>query len=323
MKAKKLWPLLTALVALSMLFAACGGQPAEPSVAEPTEEMAAPTEEPAPAEPEPTEPAFSEADLDAAFKAFLAGMEKYNTISLEALNEMLAEEPPPFLLDVRSESEVQEKGRIEGSVVIPLRELGKHIDLLPSFDTTIVSYCGSGWRCTIAAAALEALGWENVLALKGGSYGGWVEAGYPTVEGMPEMVPLNAAQPDPALLAVIDEMLSNIPEGWGVITADELNQQLIENPDLILLDVRRADELEAKGAIEGAIHIPLEEFIERKGEWPAEKDAPIVVYCGSGHRSTLAMTILWTYGYTDVHSLKGGFSAWAEAGYPVVEVAAP
>jgi rhodanese-related sulfurtransferase len=34
------------------------------------------------------------------------------------------------------------------------------------------------------------------------------------------------------------------------------------------------------------------------------------------------MTILWSYGYTDVRSMKGGFAAWAEAGYPVAEAQA-
>jgi rhodanese-related sulfurtransferase len=58
-------------------------------------------------------------------------------------------------------------------------------------------------------------------------------------------------------------------------------------------------------------------------EWPEDLAAPIVVYCGSGHRSTIAMTILWSYGYEDVHSLRGGFGAWAEAGHPVAEFAAP
>jgi rhodanese-related sulfurtransferase len=33
------------------------------------------------------------------------------------------------------------------------------------------------------------------------------------------------------------------------------------------------------------------------------------------------MSILWTYDYTNVQSLKGGFGAWTEAGYPVVEYA--
>ena len=56
-----------------------------------------------------------------------------------------------------------------------------------------------------------------------------------------------------------------------------------------------------------------------KDQWPAAQDAPIVVYCGSGHRSTMAMTMLWSYGYNDVRSLKGGFGGWAEAGYPVAE----
>ena len=76
-----------------------------------------------------------------------------------------------------------------------------------------------------------------------------------------------------------------------------------------------------KGVIESEnwIHIPLEELIARMEEWPEDMDAPIAVYCGSGHRSTIAMTILWSYGYNDVSSLKGGFGGWVDAGYPVVE----
>ncbi len=70
----------------------------------------------------------------------------------------LAEDPPPFLLDVREIAEVEEKGHIEGAVVIPLRELAQNLDLLPSFDTPIITYCGSGWRATMAMAALANLG---------------------------------------------------------------------------------------------------------------------------------------------------------------------
>ncbi len=36
----------------------------------------------------------------------------------------------------------------------------------------------------------------------------------------------------------------------------------------------------------------------------------------------VAMSILWAYGYSDVHGLKGGFGAWVDAGYPVVELKA-
>lgn len=261
-------------------------------------------------------------DLDGAFTTFLTGMEKYNTMGIEELNVMIVEGNTPFLLDVRQGQELLDNGWIEGAVHIPVREIAQHLDLLPSFDTTIVAYCASGWRCTIAAAALEGMGWQNVVALKENSFTGWVEAGYPVVTGteLPVAEPLNAAQPDAALVEIFDAMLTEIPDGYGGITADDLNTKLVENPDLILIDVRTAEEIAEKGVIEAAnfIAIPLEQFIEMKAMWPADLDAPIVVYCGSGHRSTLAMTILWTYGYTDVLSLKGGFAAWVEAGYPVV-----
>ena len=314
MKSRIFW-IMTAIFLFGLMASACAKE------APPTEAIQQPAEAVEPTEAEEMmaeEPAeLSETDLDAAFNAFLSNMVGYNTVSLEALNEMLAEEPPPFLLDVRSTEEVEANGRIEGSVVIPLREVGKHTDQLPSFDTTIVSYCGSGWRCTIAMTELGALGWQDVLSLKGNSFGGWVEAGYPVVEGVPDPVVLNAADPNAALLARVDETLSNVPDGYGVITAEALNTEIAENPDLILIDVRRADEVQAKGAIAGAIHVPLESFIDGKADWPSNKDAAIAVYCGSGHRSTIAMTILWTYGYSDVRSLKGGFSAWADAGYAI------
>jgi rhodanese-related sulfurtransferase len=277
-------------------------------------------------EPEPEVIAeIAPEDLDAAVAAFLAGMEKYNTIGLEDANAALAEDPPPFLLDVREIDEVAEKGHIEGAVVIPLRELGQNLDVLPSLDTPIIAYCGSGWRATVAMAALEAMGYEDVKVLKGGSFGGWVEAGYPVVEGLPpDALVLNVADPDPQVAAKMDEMLSQIPEGWGVITAETLNTELAENPDTILIDVRRQEEVDEKGMIDApnVIHIPIESFVEMKELWPADKDAPIVVYCGSGHRSTIAMAILWANGYTDVHSLKGGFGGWQEAGYPVAGGAA-
>ena len=162
-------------------------------------------------------------------------MEAYNTIGLDALNLALVEEEAFFLLDVRQPGELEENGWIEGAVNIPLRELADSVEYLPSQDTPIISYCGSGWRCTIAAAALEGMGWEDVKCLKGGSFSGWVEAGYPIVEGdIPELVALEEAEPDAALQTEIQDMLANVPEGYGGISADDLNVAIVENPDLIL-----------------------------------------------------------------------------------------
>jgi len=80
---------------------------------------------------------------------------------------------------------------------------------------------------------------------------------------------------------------------------------LMTNPDLILVDVRRTEEVQETGIIAGAVHIPLEEFIARKVDWPVDKAAKIVIYSSVGHRSIIAMTILWSYGYSDVWSLIG------------------
>lgn len=321
---KNLFVALLLFGLLSMVLGACAAptavveEPTEEVVEEPTEEVVEeateepttePTEEPT---PEPT------ADLDGAFASFLGAMEAYNTIQPADVNTLLAEGTELFLVDVREVSEVEENGHIEGAINIPLRTLGQNLDKLPSFDTPIVTYCGSGWRCTIAMTALSALGWTDVKSMVGGSFGGWVEGGFPVVEGVPaEAAALNAATPDPALVAAIDAALSGIPEGWGAIKPEDLNTALIEGEELILIDVRRAEEIEENGYIEGALQIPIEQFIEMKDMWPA-KDASIVTYCGVGVRGNIAATILRTYGYKNVLNLQGGLTAWVAGGFPVV-----
>ncbi|MCB2179844.1 rhodanese-like domain-containing protein [bacterium] len=321
---KKLTWIVTIIMLLGIFLSACGGSNTatnEPVVAEENTANNTQVEEPVAEDTtEETSEEFDTAILDAAFNVFLDDMEGYNTISLEGLSTALVESPP-FLLDVRSADEVEANGYIDGSVLIPLRDLAENTAYLPSYDTPIVSYCGSGWRCTIALTVLEAMGWEDVKGLKGGSYTGWEDAGYAVAEGVePAATEMDAVEVDPAMLAYFDDVLQNyVPEGWGVVTAENLNTMIVENPDLILIDVRTDGEVADQGVIDApnVLNIPLNDFIDRKDEWPAA-DAPIVVYCGSGHRSTIAATILWSYDYTNVGSLKGGFGEWKAGGYAVV-----
>jgi rhodanese-related sulfurtransferase len=304
---KKLYLPLAILIALSMLFSACA--PSAPAAQE--------TEAPAVVE----EPVQAGADLDGVFGDMLANIKGYNTVKADALLVEMAEDTPPFILDVRTAEEVTESGHIEGAVLIPLNELAQHIDLLPGFDTPIVTYCGTGWRATIAMTALYGMGWTDVRALKA-TFEDWAAAENPVAEGLPEVVALNAADPDPALVEAADAYLVGIKEHgvkFGVTTAELLNTALAENPDLVLVDVRTQAEVDEKGAIDAVnvVFIPLEEFVTHKADWPA-MDAPITIYCGSGHRSTMAMTMLFANGYQDVTSLQGGFGAWASAGYATV-----
>jgi rhodanese-related sulfurtransferase len=257
----------------------------------------------------------------------LGNMVGYNTVKAEDLLDEMATDTPPFLLDVRSVEEVTEQGHIEGAAHIPLDELAQHINLLPSFDTPIVTYCGTGWRATIAMTALQAMGWTNVRALKT-TYADWVANENPVADGLPESMVLDVVQVGEGLLTPIDTTVKIAKEtGWGGKAAEDLNAELLEKPDMILIDVRTAEEVAENGVIatEGQylVSIPLESFVVDAAMWPTDKDAEIAIYCGSGHRSTMAMTILLTNGYTNVTSLKSGFGGWASAGYPAVEYAAP
>ncbi|HLL25043.1 MAG TPA: molybdopterin-synthase adenylyltransferase MoeB, partial [Kofleriaceae bacterium] len=82
-----------------------------------------------------------------------------------------------------------------------------------------------------------------------------------------------------------------------------------------VIDVREAEE-HAQGTIPGATHIPrgfLELRIERT---VPNREHPVVVYCQGGTRSLLAARSLAELGYTNVHSLAGGFTGWKRAGLP-------
>ncbi|OLD11034.1 MAG: hypothetical protein AUJ06_01155 [Chloroflexi bacterium 13_1_40CM_3_70_6] len=85
----------------------------------------------------------------------------------------------------------------------------------------------------------------------------------------------------------------------------------------VLLDVREEAEWRA-GHAPGAIHIPYETLRERAGELPAGR--PIVAYCAFGVRSSLAASVLEATGRT-VANLRGGFTAWQNAGLPIAEEA--
>jgi hydroxyacylglutathione hydrolase len=81
----------------------------------------------------------------------------------------------------------------------------------------------------------------------------------------------------------------------------------------LLVDVRERSEWD-EGHVPGAIHIPYEELRERTHELPV--DRPIVLYCASGARSSLAASVLESND-RDVANMRGGFTAWRNAKLPV------
>ncbi|MFE3874521.1 rhodanese-like domain-containing protein [Kitasatospora sp. NPDC059146] len=91
------------------------------------------------------------------------------------------------------------------------------------------------------------------------------------------------------------------------LTADQLRTALTTDQPPTVLDVRTCGERET-GAIEGSLHIPLAELPTRLAEIPT--DHPLVIHCASGHRSSIAASLLRHHGHPDVSDLLGGYHAW-------------
>jgi rhodanese-related sulfurtransferase len=99
------------------------------------------------------------------------------------------------------------------------------------------------------------------------------------------------------------------------ISVQQLQELRDRRPDLVVLDVRTADEL-AIAALPGARHIPLQELPHRLGE--LEPTAPIAVLCHHGARSEMAARFLERNGFDTVSNVVGGIDAWSEQIDPAV-----
>ena len=114
----------------------------------------------------------------------------------------------------------------------------------------------------------------------------------------------------PAFLKLVDETRARVRE----VSVDEARARQAAGAHLV--DVREESEWTA-GHAAGAVHLG-KGVIERDVEKAIpEHDAEIVLYCGGGFRSVLAADALQRMGYTNVHSMAGGWREWRQAGAPV------
>lgn len=115
-----------------------------------------------------------------------------------------------------------------------------------------------------------------------------------------------------AFLKLVDEARSRIHE----ITIDEYKQWRETGEAGQLLDVREDHEWQVSRAV-GAQHMS-KGTIERDIEHTfPNKTTKLVLYCGGGFRSALATDNLVKMGYTNVHSLDGGWRAIEASGLPL------
>jgi len=91
---------------------------------------------------------------------------------------------------------------------------------------------------------------------------------------------------------------------------------LFDKGDVIFLDCREPKEYKS-GHIPGAINIPRGLLEFKIGKKISDKNTPVVMYCKSGGRASLACCSIQRMGYKNVKNMDGGWKAWVKAGYPV------
>ena len=101
--------------------------------------------------------------------------------------------------------------------------------------------------------------------------------------------------------------------------------ELIEDPEVEIIDIRDIRELWREGTVPGSVHAPrgmLEFWVDPESPYYRElfgSGKKFVFFCAGGLRSALATQQLQGMGLEPVAHIEGGFDAWKEAGAPMVE----
>lgn len=83
-----------------------------------------------------------------------------------------------LLIDVREDNEWA-AGHAGGAIHLGKGIIERDIETkVPDKTTTMVLYCGGGFRSALAADALQKIGYENAISLDGG-WRAWTSAGLP------------------------------------------------------------------------------------------------------------------------------------------------
>ncbi|MBT2968578.1 MAG: rhodanese-like domain-containing protein [Candidatus Thiodiazotropha sp. (ex Ctena orbiculata)] len=183
------------------------------------------------------------------------------------------------------------KGHIVPATNISNSQFDKMTHLLPQNKSNLlIFYCG-GLKCPLShksAVKAEALGYTNVKVYAAG-YPDWVKNG-------------------------------SLPPG---VSAEHVKKLIDKNKGASIVDARPARKFK-KGHLPGAINIPARQFDEMVDTLPADKNTPLIFYCG-GYKCPLSpksAAKAIALGYTKVRLFQAGFPAWKKAYGETVEMTA-
>jgi uncharacterized membrane protein YdjX (TVP38/TMEM64 family) len=120
-----------------------------------------------------------------------------------------------------------------------------------------------------------------------------------------------------ALVAFLPRLIGQLRKK-PMISVNELKAMLDAGEDIVIIDVRTAEDFAGKlGHIKQAINLPLEEMSDSLSELDGDLEKTIALVCTTDRRSEKAAQTLTRHGFADVHVVKGGMKDWNANGYPL------
>ena len=205
-------------------------------------------------------------------------------LSIEQFKQLAKEDA--VILDTRPATEFTENF-IPGSLFIGLE--GRFAEwagsLLP-FDKKIILITPTG-KEEETVIRLARVGFDKMSGVLSGGFEAWRNAGEKT-----DMI--------------ID------------VEPDELMMDIPHDPNLVIVDVRRAVE-HADGHLKGSVNLPLSDMTDVALLAQFEEDENLYVHCGGGYRSVIALSILKREGINNVRNILGGWAKIKEEEKAVIE----
>jgi rhodanese-related sulfurtransferase len=124
------------------------------------------------------------------------------------------------------------------------------------------------------------------------------------------------------------QLVSDARENIPLVTPEDVQKMLEDNPNTLIVDVRDAWNIRETGIISGAIpisvgmlavradHVLPEHYRDQRLQ---DRTRPIITTCNVGAMASLGAKTLKDMGFTDVYILDGGTNAWKAAGLPIKE----
>lgn len=93
---------------------------------------------------------------------------------------------------------------------------------------------------------------------------------------------------------------------------------LSANPEALVLDIRAPKEISG-GHIEGAVFVNFFDKDFKHQLRRLDRDAPYIVHCKGGGRSTKALAVLSDLGFKNITHMHGGLDDWKREALPLMK----